>query len=128
MIEVEWEIPSFVSSCRGEYMSVDDADGYIRAKALEIAEYIRETVEEMQAHADRLEEMALSESVLDEVSEEMVKRSNEQERPMQTRQTTQTRQTAAAKPASSTPRPVHVRPSQADVRRSRQPEIDVDEL
>lgn len=63
-VEVEWEGPSFVSTCAGEYVDPDDVDGVVRKKLLELARDCRTVAKELIEHAYRLEQIVGQETVI----------------------------------------------------------------
>lgn len=57
MVEIEEERPSFVSTNRGEYVEIDEANEKLSQVALELADYCQEVAKELMEHAERLKEV-----------------------------------------------------------------------
>lgn len=58
VIEIEEERPSFVSTTRGEYVDIDEANEKLSQVALELADYCQEVAKELVEHAERLREVS----------------------------------------------------------------------
>lgn len=64
MVEIEEERPSFLSTTRGEYVEVEEANVKLAQTALELAEYCREVAKELLEHAERLREIGKREEIV----------------------------------------------------------------
>lgn len=77
MVEIDEERPSFVSTSRGEYVSVDQAEDKIRERMVELADYCQKVAEELLEHSRRLRQ----ESTLDVLDHDRLNMiQNEEER------------------------------------------------
>lgn len=57
MVEIEEERPSFVSTTRGEYVEIEEANEKLSQVAGELADYCQEVAKELIEHAERLREV-----------------------------------------------------------------------
>lgn len=64
MVEIEEERPSFLSTTRGEYVEVEEANVKIAQTASELASYCQEVARELLEHAERLREIGRREEVV----------------------------------------------------------------
>lgn len=58
MVEIEEERPSFVSTTRGEYIDIEEANAKLMQRASELADYCQEVAKELLEHAERLREVS----------------------------------------------------------------------
>ncbi len=54
MVEIDEERPSFISTNRGEYVTIDLAEEKVKERILELAEYCLKVSEELKEHSNRL--------------------------------------------------------------------------
>lgn len=64
MVEIEEERPSFVSTTRGEYVEIDEANEKLAQVALELADYCQEVAKELLEHAERLTEISRRDEII----------------------------------------------------------------
>lgn len=64
MVEIEEERPSFISTTRGEYVEVEEANVKIAQTSSELAEYCQEVAKELLEHAERLREIGKREEIV----------------------------------------------------------------
>lgn len=67
MADVLYQTPYINTLCQGEIVELSEADTYTRQRLLDIATACRSAAEELTNHADRLEEIAVSDDILTEV-------------------------------------------------------------
>lgn len=79
MIEIEEERPSFVSTTRGEYVDIDEANEKLSQVALELADYCHEVANELLEHAERLREVSRREEVIKQSQIEAIARDGRDE-------------------------------------------------